>query len=232
MQENLKIVYEYKFANGTSKTFECILDKNTLALTTGRSQNPPEWARLECDQCANCPLDKKSSPYCPIAANLSGIAQEFRSVQSTDKVAVSVHTKDRAYFKVVPIQEGLSPLLGIIMATSGCPVMDPLKPMTRFHLPFATLDETVYRMISMYLMAQYIRVRAGKQPEWQLEGLGDIYEEVKKVNRDFGKRMKTAARSDANVHALVNLNVFAVMFPLVAEEMLKEITPYFSSYMK
>ena len=128
--------------------------------------------------------------------------------------------------------KGLSPLLGIIMTTSGCPVMEPLKPMVRFHLPFASLDETAFRMVALYLVAQLLCDHAGKKPEWRLEGLADIYAEVKKVNKDFGHRMIAAARSDANVHALVNLNVFAVMVPTAAEKMLKEITPYFSAYLK
>ncbi len=232
MKDNIKITYEFKFGNGAAKTFDCVLDRETLSLITEHDPDTPAWALLEYNQCAVCPLDKARSPYCPIAANLSGVARAFRDCSPDEKVAVSVRVKERVYFKVVSIQEGLSPLLGIIMATSGCPVMEPLKPMTRFHLPFASLDETVFRMISMYLVAQLIRSQAGKKPEWQLKGLADIYEEVKKVNKDFGKRMTTAARSDANVHALVNLNVFAVMVPKVAESMLKELSPYFSVYLK
>ncbi len=106
--------------------------------------------------------------------------------------------------------------------------MEPLKPMVRYHLPFASLDETVFRMTSMFLMAQFLRSQSGKKPEWKLDGLAKIYAEVKKLNKDFGKRMITAARNDANVHALVNLNVFAVMVPMKAENMMKEIAPYFS----
>ena len=34
---------------------------------------------------------------------------------------------------------------GLIMATAGCPWTDRLRPMARFHLPFATEAETVYR---------------------------------------------------------------------------------------
>ncbi len=232
MKDHFKITYEFKFNNGITKTFENLLDKETLSLIVRRDQDPPSWARLEYHQCSICPLDKSHIPYCPIAANLSGIAREFKDIAPDSKVAVAVTVKERQYFKAVSIQEGLSPLLGIIMAASGCPVMDPLKPMVRFHLPFASLDETAFRMISMFLVAQLIRAQAGKKPEWQLKGLTDIYDEVRKLNKDFGRRMMTAARSDANVHALVNLNVFAVMVPKVAETMFKELTPYFSTYLK
>jgi hypothetical protein len=110
--------------------------------------------------------------------------------------------------------------------------MEPLKPMVRYHLPFASLDETVFRMMSMFLMAQFLRSRTGKKSEWTLDGLSRIYEEVKKLNKDFGFRMRAAAKSDANIHALVKLNVFAVMMPIEAEKMLKEITPSFSSYLR
>jgi hypothetical protein len=65
-----------------------------------------------------------------------------------------------------------------------------------------------------------------------LEGLSQIYKEEKKLNWDFGQRMIAASRSDANVHALVKLNVSAVMVPVTAENMVKEMTPYFSSYLK
>jgi hypothetical protein len=228
----MTITYDFAFHNGTAKKFAIEIDKKNLSLITGRSQDPPAWALLEYQQCANGPLDNAIHTYCPIAANLSGIVQEFREVTSSDKVDVTVTVKERKYLKTTSIQEGLSPLLGIIMSTSGCPVMDPLKPMVRYHLPFASLDETVYRMVSMFLVAQLVREQAGKKPEWRIEGLAKIYGEVKKLNKEFGQRMIVAARSDANVHALVNLNVFAVMVPLVAEKMLKEMTSCFSSYLK
>lgn len=61
-------------------------------------------------------------------------------------------TEERTYSKDTLLQQGLASLLGIVMTTSGCPVLEPLKPMVRFHLPFATLTETVYRMVSMCLV--------------------------------------------------------------------------------
>jgi len=52
-------------------------------------------------------------------------------------------------------QRAISALMGLIMATSGCPKTAYLKPMARFHLPLASEDEAVYRVTSMYLLAQY-----------------------------------------------------------------------------
>jgi len=232
MAEQAKITYEFKLSGGVEKKIDLYFNKETLALIREKSDTPPDWARLEFQQCSNCPLNTTLTPFCPIAVNLSGIVREFGDVSGPDRAAVTVLVKERAYVKACSMQEGLSPLLGIVMTTSGCPIMEPLKPMVRYHLPFASLDETVFRMISMYLMAQFIRSRSGKKPEWTLDGLTRIYGEVKKLNKDFGVRMRAAAKSDANIHALVKLNVFAVMVPLEAEKTLQEITASFSSYLR
>jgi hypothetical protein len=232
MSEHLKIAYEFKFSNSPVKKLDILLDKETLALTAEQSRELPAWAQLEFHQCSNCPLNKTLIPNCPIAANIASITQKFRDVTAADRVAVTVTVKERSYYKETLMQEGLSPLLGIIMTTSGCPVMEPLKPMVRYHLPFASLDETVFRMISMYLVAQFLRSQSGKKPEWDLKGLARIYGEVKKLNKDFGQRMIAASHNDANVHALVKLNVFAVMVPLEIEKTLKDILPNYTLYLK
>jgi hypothetical protein len=163
--------------------------------------------------------------------NFVDIADRFKDIVSHENVAVTVTTEDRTYAKNTTIQQGLSPLIGIVMATSGCPVLDHLKPMVRFHLPFASLDETVFRMISMYLLVQYYRSRDGLPAEWRLDGLTRVYAEVSIVNRDFANRLRDAAKKDANINALVNLDCFASMVPLVAEDTLKELKPYFSAYL-
>ncbi len=232
MAEQIKILYDFKFQDGSSRKFDIHLDRKNLLLLSDRDQDPPAWARLEYKQCSNCPLDIDHNVYCPIAANLTGLVREFTGVASRDQVDVTVVVKERVYCKATSLKEGLSPLLGVIMATSGCPVMEPLKPMARYHLPFASLDETTYRTVAMFLVGQLIRERAGKNPKWGIEGLAKIYGDVKILNKDFSQRMIEAARSDVNVHALVNLNVFALMVPLAAEKMLKELAPYFSSYLK
>ncbi len=232
MNDSYKIVYNYRFNDGTTKTFTVMLDKGNLALVMEQSTHPPLWALLNFNKCTICPLDESVHTYCPIAVNLAGIAEEFKDRTSLDRVSVSVAVEERSYFKATTVQHGLSPLLGIIMTTSGCPIMDPLRPMVRFHLPFASLEETVFRMVSMYLVAQFLRNQEGKTAAWNLDGLAAIYADVGKVNKDFAKRMHTAAKSDANVNALVNLDVFATMVPRVAEDMLKQIKPYFYAHLK
>src|SRR5262249_45179319 len=78
-----------------------------------------------------------------------------------------------------------SSLIGIFMVTSGCPVMNKLRPMVDTHLPFMTSAESTYRVISMYLLAQFFRQRQGRKPDWALEGLLGVLEAAKETNAAF-----------------------------------------------
>ena len=232
MENLIKIVYSFRFENGVNKIFNLLLDRQTLGFISEKRSDPPLWTKLNHNKCANCLLDEGSNKYCPVALNLADIAEEFKDFFAYENVSVTVATEDRTYLKDTTIQQGLSSLIGIVMTTSGCPVMEHLKPMVRFHLPFATLTETIFRMVSMYLVAQYFLNRDGGTADWKLDGLEKIYAEVGQVNRDFAQRLADAAKKDANVNALVNLDCFATMVPLAAEETLNMIKLYFSAYLK
>ncbi len=231
MAKLLTFEYVYKFKNGLRKKFLVNLDRDSLSLQVARRPDPPLWTLLNHKKCENCPLDVRTHIYCPVALNFTDIAEQFRDMLSHDEVTVTVTTEERVYATETTVQQGLSPLIGIIMAASGCPVLDHLKPMVRFHLPFASLDETVFRMVAMYLLVQYYRNQDGKKGEWRLDGLTKVYAEVGIVNRDFANRLRDAAKKDANLNALVNLDCFASMVPLVAEDTLKAIKPFFSAYL-
>ena len=231
-QNHIKIIYSYKFEDGTIKSFNILLNRQNLSFISEKNHNPPSWAVLSNNKCRNCTLNVDTNKYCPVALNLTFIVEEFKEYFSYEMVGVTVITEERTYSKDTTLQAGLSSLLGIIMVTSGCPVMEYLKPMVRFHLPFAVLDETVFRMASMYLMSQYFLKQNGKMAGLELNGLKKIYSDVNQVNIDFARRLTEAAEKDANVNALVNLNCFAMMIPLTVEKKLKELENYFSVYLK
>jgi len=231
MTQSIRIDYTYRFQNGSVKSFPLELDAGTLGLVLKKNPDPPLWALLSHKKCENCPIEERTHLYCPIARNFAHIAEQFKDMISHEKVQVTVTTDERIYVKDTTIQQGLSPLVGIIMTTSGCPVMEHLKPMVRFHLPFASLEETIFRMVSMYLVVQYFRHRDGKETSLDLDGLTKVYGQVSIVNRDFANRLRDAAKKDANINALVNLDCFAAMIPLAAEDTMNAIRPYFSAYL-
>lgn len=232
MMSNFKITYIYRFEDGVTIRFDLDFNPETLEILPEKHGDLPEWTLLGYCQCAICPLDRRTHARCPVAANFSGIVEKFKNFMSHDRVNVACIVEERTYTKATTVQMGVSSLLGIIMTTSGCPVMEQLKPMVRFHLPFASLEETIFRMVSMHLVAQYLRHQAGKSSNWSLDGLTRIYAQVGDVNKDFAERMVGAARNDVNVNALVNLDAFAKMVPLAADKLLKRITPYFSALLK
>ncbi len=138
MKDPIIITYCFNFDNGIDKTFSLQLDRETLDFANSEINDAPEWAKLSYNKCTNCPLSEIDNNYCPVALNLNNLTEKFNAVVSHESVFVSVTTEDRTYKKRTTIDEALSSLMGIIMATSGCPVLDHLRPMARFHLPFAT----------------------------------------------------------------------------------------------
>jgi hypothetical protein len=124
-------------------------------------------------------------------------------------------------------------LIGIYMVTGGCPIMEKLKPMVRFHLPFATIEETKYRAISMYLLAQYFLYQRDSQPDWDLKKLAETYENIRIVNESFCKRLRTIEGKDANLNAVVVLDIFAdsVNFS-IDSRMVDDLDYLFKGYLK
>jgi len=223
--------YRFRLADGTDKEFAIRVDAKTLDLLPAARSEYPAWSALTHHQCANCPLRPEEHPRCPIAANLVDLVDFFKEAMSYDEVDVQIETDQRRYTKHTSVQQALSSLLGIYMVTSGCPVMDRLRPMVRFHLPFATLEETAYRVISMYLLAQYFRHRRGLRPDWEMKGLVPIYEGVQTVNKTFLQRLRDLKGKDANANALVILDSFAgyVTFS-INTDLLDEVEGLFRPY--
>ena len=130
------------------------------------------------------------------------------------------------------LQEGLRSMMGLVMATSGCPYLDRLRPMAYTHQPFATMEETFFRSVSGYFMAQLIRLREGEEPSFELDGLRALYRDINKINTAFTERLRGFGGKDAHLNALVSLDIFAQMGGMsIDERWLTRITPLFSSHL-
>lgn len=225
--------YTFRFEDGTSKEFAVQLDPESLSMLVPEKEHYPEWTRLSFSQCSNCPLKQDSHPRCPIAANLVDLIALFRDSLSYQVVDVEIESETRKYVKRTDLQSAVSSLIGLLMVTSGCPVMDKLRPMAWTHLPFATAQETLYRAIGMYLMAQYFVARDGGSPDWELHGLEKVYEEVRVVNKGFSGRLAAACKQDAGLNALVHLDCFADYATFfLAEHGLEALRGMFVQYLK
>lgn len=225
------IDYKFNFNNEVLKEFSIQLSRSTLGLPKKKTSTFPAWTQLQSNQCPNCPLDPQKHPNCPIAVNLVEIIETFRDFIFYNEAEITVSTHIREFRKRTNLEEGLSSLIGIYMVTSGCPIMDKLRPMVFLHLPFATVVETMYRAASMYLLAQYFLQKKGKKADWELKGLVSIYEDINNVNLFFRKRLLSINPKDPNLNALFNLNCFAVVIPMsIVDEGLKELERLFHPY--
>jgi hypothetical protein len=217
-------MYKYiiRLDDGAEHVIDIRLDPSTYTLIPPKLENVPDWAMLEFGKCSVCPFNGTQHKYCPIARNLSGVALTFSNQASTVMVDARVVTKDREYSKRTSLQGVLSSALGLLMTTSGCPVMDVLKPMAKYHLPFASLNETIYRSVSSYLLQQYFRKKKGLEPDWDLKGLNKAYEDITVLNLAIVDRVRKASQKDANYNALIILDVFAKMVPWSIDHGLSE----------
>jgi hypothetical protein len=160
------------------------------------------------------------------------VVDSFKGDKSYERVDVEIVTENRTYRKQVPLQDGLSALVGIYMTTSGCPILDKLRPLVYTHLPFSSLEETTYRAVSMYALAQCLRAERGQQPDWGLEGLAKIYEEIVQVNSSFHLRILEVHVADAGLNALIQLDCYAQFTNrLLLRKGLGEIERLFHAYL-
>jgi hypothetical protein len=219
--------YRLEFGDGSTKEFEIRLDPDTLALVDPPTDTPPDWTRLDNHRCNNCPLAGKAE-YCPVAVNLSHVVETFKESESFDEVRVTVTTSERTYQKRTSLQRGLSSIVGIYNVTSGCPVLDRLRPMVRFHLPFATSKETAYRAITMYLASQLFVMRRGGTPDWALTELARTYEAIADVETGLSLRFRAASQSDASVNAIIVLSVYGAEVRMLIDRRLHEIEHWFA----
>ncbi len=229
--DTIRFSYTFQLPDGTARSFDVHLNADTLALVPAKDVPKPAWTKLKYFQCANCPLGDDVED-CPVAVSLSALVETFKDAISFENITVTVTTEERAYKKDTTLQKGLSSIIGIYMVTSNCPVMDRLRPMVRFHLPFASMDETIYRAVAMYLVAQYLRMRKGKKADWELTHLSEIYRDVAKVNTGMSERLRHASTDDANVNAIAILSTHGDMVPIFLESSIGDMEHLFRGFIE
>ena len=188
----------------------------------------PMWTQLVFSQCPHCPLSPDEYSHCPVAIDAHEIVTEFSAILSCKEADIAIETPERNYSKHTDAQTGLRSLIGFVMASSACPLMKPMRGMAYYHQPFASLDETVYRMASSYLMSQYFKLKRGETPDFKLEGLKKYHESIQVLNRYFLERVRTACEADASLNVLATLFTISSMLSLSLERQLNQLEHLFS----
>jgi hypothetical protein len=107
----------------------------------------------------------------------------------------------------------MAALIGLTMASSGCPRTRFLRPMARTHLPFATDQETVFRTLAVHLLGQYVAAGGGGAVSLSFAQLKENYSQLSKVNNAMAERIRAAIKRDAAVNAVIILESFTMIAP-------------------
>ncbi len=227
----IHIHYRFQMEDGQEELYKLELDPVKLETISEYQGELPDWTQLEYHQCDNCPLSPSKDPRCPAAVNMVGLVNRFKELLSYDRAKVAVVTDERLIYQNTTVQRGICSLMGLLMAASSCPMTAFFKPMARFHLPFASTEETIWRATSTYLLAQYYHKLNGRSPDICFEGLSRIYNDIQIVNLAFAKRLRAACRYDSMVNAIILLDMFAQSMPLAIDESLEQIRHLFAPYL-
>ncbi len=224
----MKVKYEVRFADGSIWEHTVNTERSELGKEEPTA-TPAAWTRLAHCRCSNCPLVESSDAQCPAARDLQPVVTAFGQQVAFQKVDVQVITPERTYSKRTGLEEVLRSLMGLVMATSECPILRQLRPMAMHHMPFATNDEFILRSVSIYLTQQYFIQRAGGKPDWELKGLVERNRQLQLVNQALWQRIHMACQSDSNLKALLSFFSMASSVSFSLEAQLQKLRTSFES---
>lgn len=225
--DHMVVTYRIEAEDGSREEFALDISLPAVELAPPPAKGLPDWTRLDYHQCEHCPLKPRQSPYCPVAAQLVDYGQRMGRAVSYKKVKLTVDQEGKHLTAEVPAHEALRSVLGLVMATSGCPHMKFFKALARYHQPLADMELTILRSMSFYLLHQYFR---GTKPlDWDTSfaGLIEIYKAAQEVNRGLANRLRQA-QVFKELNWLAELDTFAAMMPLTVERSLLKAKTYFT----
>ena len=207
------VVYKFHEKESVRTLVNLLFDEKTFLIILPKDAPKPDWAKLEFHKCPNCNIEGNPT-YCPAALSMANFLPAFADAFSYTQSVVEVETANRVVVSKTPLQSAVASLIGLTMATSGCPRTAFLRPMARFHLPFADQRETVFRSLGTWLLAEYIRSGAsGKPATLSFDGLKDAYAQVSTVNATMAERLRAVVTHDAALNAIIILDTFALITP-------------------
>jgi len=218
----IDIIYHVDCGGENRYTIPIRIDPVTLERTRHEATHSPDWALREHLACPDCPLAGNHT-HCLAAVAISDLVDMFGHMLSYSEAIVRVDMAQRTIETRTTMQRVISSIAGLFMATSGCPSLTFLKPMARFHLPFASREETLFRSVSAYMLLQHFQHKQGRPCDLDLVKLKEQYVQLSQVNHSIAKRLRALTEGDANINAVVLLDLFAQDFPHAIDKGLAEL---------
>ncbi|MFA6002879.1 MAG: hypothetical protein WC881_02305 [Elusimicrobiota bacterium] len=227
-------IYRFRRDDGTTREFPVRLEPRSMKAMPQTRPSYPEWTRLSFCQCSNCPWKEAAHPRCPVAESMLAVTEAFKDASSTESVRVEIAGPLRTFSKTTSLAEGVSALLGVLMPSSGCPVLGRFRPNVLTHLPFANVEETIFRTTAMYLLGQLFIARRGGRADWDLKSLPAMLDATHAVNQNMVLRLRQACLKDANLNALIRLDDLASLTANAAKRItarLGDLEELFDAYL-
>lgn len=230
MTETIDIKYKIIFPDERTEVFDFEFDEENFDLVNKDVENPPEWAKLEFRQCDHCPLNSEEHEYCPVALQMANVVERFHDTTSIDIVTMEVEMNEKRIIQTAAIQHVISSMLDLVFPISGCPKVEHMKPLARFHTPLASEEETVFRVSSMYLLGKYFQSTTSMGGEIEFDGLTRIYDDLHILNKAVASRIQHATQSDSTKNAITLLDMYSTLVPALLEDQLAEMRGFFRAY--
>lgn len=216
--------YNFRFAEDSSEfSYRVDIDPETLESAVPALDPVPEWASFSFRRCESCNCEEGS--HCPVALRLAGPMERFRNMRSYHRAIITVTSPQRTYSKETDVQTGLSSLLGLLMATSGCSALSRFKPMAYFHLPFSSPEETAYRFASLLLLESHFQGR--EAPHLDGPAITEFYRPISELNRCMMNRLTSVVKADSAPNAVVILDTFSSIMSYMFDQGLEELRSLF-----
>lgn len=207
------VTYKFYAANQKMVQMDLHFHDKTYQIQLDKDLPTPQWAKLEHHKCRNCPLSEDIE-WCPTALALAQYLPHFKNKFSYEKTVIEVDTPMRSIVTKSTFQNGIASLFGLVCATSGCAHTKFLRPLARFHLPFANEQETVFRSLSANLLMQYVKnTQSNSNIPLNFNSLNESYAQLSIVNSHLTKRLNDGVERDAALNAVIILDIFAMITP-------------------
>ncbi len=218
------VTYLYRLPDGRTRSFDLRFDPTTYQLQQEPIEQPPSWTALSHCQCSHCPLKVETTPHCPLALSTAPLVEFAKDMASYSEMKVEVITKERTYQLDTTAQRAMSSMLGLIIPTSGCPLTECLRPLARYHVPDASPEETLARVMSFYLLSLHVADRrSAEHKPVAFDKLKRIYDDLHTINRHMAERLKTVCEKDSTLNAIVILDTFTMFLPMEIDDSLRQI---------
>ncbi|WP_028080176.1 DUF6901 family protein [Solimonas soli] len=220
----MRITYLFDFGDGRQASVAVDVDRAAGGAASAAAALP-DWALLERSKCPHCPLGAEAR-HCPAAADLVPTIDSFAQIISHQEARVTVRMAEREVTANCQAQHALSSLVGLIMASSACPILGRMRGLARTHLPFASIEESMLRVVGAYMIRQWLDARETSAAIGDLSELKAHYADLEVLNKAFRQRLRSSQRQDSVLNAISSLGALSTGIGISLEDELRDVADY------